>query len=138
MPTEKRLITFNEHEVRKALLMLPAAARDGAWDESNIMSLGQGAAVIVKLADGSDFEMTQDKVGSALLLYCKSEQIPVPKQGMKSLRGDEAGITLVIDVADVLLSTPWETYDAPSPGIGKPGSSKGQSVTCRKCGAAIA
>ena len=133
MPTEKRLITFSEHEVRNALLMLPAAARDAAWDETSAMSLGQGAAVIIKLVDGSDFEMTQDKVGAALLLYCKAENIPVPKQGMKSLRSDEKGITLIIDVADALLSTPWETYELPS----DRGGDRNPAAKCPKCGTAI-
>ena len=114
MPNEKRLFTFSEGEVRKALLMLPAAARGAAWDESNGIGLGKGTAAIVKLADGSDFEMAEDKVGAALLLYCKAEKIPIPKRGMKSLRRDETGLTLVIDAAN-----------------------RSQTKKCPKCGATI-
>ncbi len=137
MPNEKRLVTFSEGEVRKALLMLPAAARGAAWDESNGIGLGKSTAAIVKLADGSDFEMAGDKVGAALLLYCKAEKIPIPKHGTKSLRRDETGLTLVIDVAEALLSTPWQTYDAPLLHSDNAGANRSQTKKCPKCGATI-
>ena len=128
MPTEKRLITFDEHEVRKAIQLLPAAARNAVWDESGEISLGQGTSVQVKLADGTDFEVPPDKIGSALLLYCRAERIPIPKKGMKTLCRESDGITLVIDIANALLSNTWDTYDAP------PQGKQRAKTKCPSCG----
>ena len=132
MPTEKRLITFDEHEVRKAIQLLPATARNAVWDENNQVSFGKGTTVQVKLADGTDCEVPPDKIGSALLLYCRAEHIPIPKKGMKTLCRDALGITLVIDIANALLANTWDTYDAPQQDGRK--QSKGASARCPRCG----
>ncbi len=100
MPCEQRLVTFSQREIREALLMLLCANQTEVRNEIVDISLGEGATAIVRYARRPDIKVSQDVLCSALLTYCKAGSIPLPLRGVKSLRREDAAITLVIELVD--------------------------------------
>ena len=88
MPHEKRLIIFNEREIREALLMHLAGNHNEARNKIAEICIGEGTTVIVKYDDDDspDVEVTAGSLCAAFLRYCKANSIPIPQRGAKSLR----------------------------------------------------
>ena len=64
------------------------------------ISLGEGATAIVKFISRPDLQVDQEALCAALPLYCQARNIPLPQRGLKSLRREDTGISLVIELAD--------------------------------------
>ena len=104
MPTDSRMITFTEGELKDALFFFcqatgrklsdPGMTRMRLGSEPNITvaveGLGPGDATIFQETD----------IAAALILYCRNEKIPLPKNATKSLR---------IEKGSVALCTVWQS-----------------------------
>ncbi len=105
MPSEKRLITFRDHEVREAVLLFIAGKQSEVREEITDIRLGSGTTATLKYARRPDIEVQEDALCTALLMYCNAKRVPLPERGVKSLRREDAGLTLVITLADAPFAT---------------------------------
>ncbi len=105
MPTEERFITFNDRETREAILMLLAANQTDILDEIEDVRLGDGTTATVACTRRPAIKLTERALTDALMRYCQARRVPLPQRGLKSLRRDEAGLTLVIKLADAPFAT---------------------------------
>ena len=105
MPTEERFISFNDRETREAILMLLAADHADMLDEIQDVRLGSGRTATVTCVRRPAIELTEQALTDALLRLCRAKRVPLPQRGLKSLRRDDAGLTLVIKLADAPFAT---------------------------------
>jgi hypothetical protein len=104
MPSERRLIRFAPPEVEAALRQF-AEEQERALPGNRVTSIeydaqgteGVGARVSFQdIARPTHF--TALELAAALIAYCRKVQVPIPKQGQKSLHKSTAGLFLQIDV----------------------------------------
>ena len=110
MPSEMRKIVFNLSELQAALVnyalrtnkKLPNATID------NILVEGKEGvtATIIFMRDGTEEAKTvvfaQNDVAAALILYCNSQQIPLPRDAKKLVTPieDSVGMIVKLDYSD--------------------------------------
>jgi hypothetical protein len=105
MPREDRRISFDFTETYTAIFALcvqkemprPVAGSITAIDFKG----DDGRCVAVRFANGlqgtsATSEYGQDFLAAALMLYCRTCSIPIPKRGVKSVELGDEGVTLRI------------------------------------------
>ena len=105
MPREDRRISFDFTEIYKAifaLCMQKDLARPVVGSITAIDFKGDdGKSVAVRFANGLEgtsatSEYGRDFLAAALMLYCRTCSIPIPKRGVKSVELRDEGVTLRI------------------------------------------
>ena len=103
---ETRKLEFTEAEVQSALVTY-SLRREIDLPERNIeqVIIGEGTNPTVILeyvpgqpGDESDVEFSGEQVAAALILYCKSQKIPLPRQAKKVLLEEDGGISMIIRI----------------------------------------
>lgn len=106
MPLETRKLEFTEAEVQTALVSY-SLRRDIALPERNIeqVFIGEGTNPTVVLeyvpgqpGDTSEIEFSGEQVAAALILYCRGQKIPLPREAKKVLREEQGGISMIIRI----------------------------------------
>ncbi len=100
MPHEKRLIEFSEQEVRAALSMFIESTDElggGQQDDAQI-SFGEGLTATVQLDGKPNIDVNKAKLAAALMLYCKTVGIPLPRSAKKSLQRKSDTFVLMIQL----------------------------------------
>ena len=106
MPEELRKILFPKDEVQAAVVdyCLRSKIR---LPERNIEELevrdDPKAMVVLKYADGgpdeeNEVELSRDQVAAALIRYCSSINVPLPRSARKVLQPADDGISLLINI----------------------------------------
>ena len=105
MPREDRRISFDFTETYKAIFTLCMQNELPRPFAGSITALNFKAeddrCVVVRFANGlqettATSEYSRDFLTAALIRYCQSCAIPLPKKGMKSVEPGDEGITLHI------------------------------------------
>ncbi|WP_207460200.1 hypothetical protein [Azospirillum sp. SYSU D00513] len=105
MIVESRRIVFNDTALRLAIRLYADVSTQGDLPQGVITGVdlrdndGLSATVFVQQSGASmlrEAVLSQQKILAALLLLCRSQKIPVPRQADKSLT--VAGSRLVLDI----------------------------------------
>lgn len=103
---ETRKLEFSEAEVQSALVTY-ALRSDIDLPESNVdeVVIEDGANPTVTLyyvpdepGDTASVEFSGAQVAVALILYCRSQKIPLPRDAKKILREEDGGISMIIRI----------------------------------------
>ena len=106
MPEELRKILFSKEELRAAVVgyCLRAKIRlpDKNIDELEVRADPE-AMVVLKYADTgpeeeNEVELSRDQVAAALIRYCSSINVPLPRSAQKVLQPADNGISLLINI----------------------------------------
>ncbi len=106
MPEELRKILFSEDELQAAVVdyCLRAKIRlpDKIIDDLEVRADPE-AMVVLKYADtgpeeASEVELSRDQVAAALIRYCSSINVPLPRSAQKVLQPGDGGISLLINI----------------------------------------
>ncbi len=76
-----------------------------ALDDVTDVQLGNGTTATVSFSRRPDLELSENALMEALMRYCQARRVPLPQRGVKSLRRDEHGLSLVIRLADAPFAT---------------------------------
>lgn len=105
MPSEHREIVFSAKEASDSLANLNLAARflpAGAIVAIKFVAQAGGVAglVVVKATAGDrvDYTATPERLAAALINYCRSHHIPLPRNSKKRLELKGGSVALVVDV----------------------------------------
>ena len=106
MPRENRDIVFTDHEIKLALMQF--SARKGLrFKVENITEFQkktiEAISISMKVFDASvnktgTVKYTNPEIAAALMGYCMTQKIPLPKSGKKSLQAKEEELYLNIRV----------------------------------------
>ncbi len=106
MPEELRKILFPKDEVQAAVVdyCLRAKIRlpDKNIDDLEVRADPE-AMVVLKYADtgpeeANEVELSRDQVAAALIRYCSSINVPLPRSAQKVLQPADDGISLLINI----------------------------------------
>ncbi len=106
MPEELRKILFSKEELQAAVVDYCLRSKIRLPDK-NIEDLevqaDPEAMVVLKYAttgpvDTSEVELSRDQVAAALIRYCSSIKVPLPRSGQKVLQPGDDGISLLINI----------------------------------------
>ncbi len=106
MPEELRKILFSKDEVQAAVVdyCLRSKIRlpDKNIDDLEVRADSE-AMVVLKYADtgpeeDSEVELSRDQVAAALIRYCSSINVPLPRSAQKVLQPADDGISLLINI----------------------------------------
>ena len=106
MPEELRKILFSKEEVQAAAVDYCLRAKIRLPDK-NIEDLevraDPEAMVVLKYADTrpeepNEIELSRDQVAAALIRYCSSINVPLPRSAQKVLQPADNGISLLINI----------------------------------------
>ncbi len=109
MPEELRKILFSKEEVQAAVVDYCLRAKIRLPDK-NIEDLevraDPKAMVVLKYADtgleeageANEVELSRDQVAAALIRYCSSINVPLPRGAQKILQPGDDGISLLINI----------------------------------------
>ena len=106
MPEELRKIFFSKEEVRAAVVNYCLRAKIRLPDK-NIENLevrtDPEAMVVLKYADTgpeeeNEVQLSRDQVAAALIRYCSSIDVPLPRSAQKVLQPADNGISLLIKI----------------------------------------
>ena len=106
MPEELRKILFSKEEVQAAVVdyCLRAKIRLPARNIENLeVRADPEATVVLKYADtgsavANEVELSRDQVAAALIRYCRSINVPLPRGARKVLQPGDDGISLLINI----------------------------------------
>ena len=110
MPTELRRLNFSEEEVQGALVNY-ALRSNMQMPSSGIQSLlvenNGGVTVTLRFApnddgDPRDVEFSEAHLAAAIILFCRVQEIPVPRDAVKVLshKGNEIAMTMQVHYGD--------------------------------------
>ena len=106
MPEELRKILFSKEEVQAAVVdyCLRSKIRlpNKNIDELEVRADPE-AMVVLKYADtgpeeDNEVELSRDQVAAALIRYCSSINVPLPRSAQKVLQPGDDGISLLINI----------------------------------------
>ena len=106
MPEELRKIFFSKEELRAAVVNYCLRAKIRLPDK-NIENLevraDPEAMVVLKYADTgpeeeNEVQLSRDQVAAALIRYCSSINVPLPRSAQKVLQPADNGISLLINI----------------------------------------
>ena len=106
MPEELRKILFSKEEVQAAVIDYCLRSKIRLPD-NNIEDLevrtDPEAMVVLKYADtgpeeANEVELSRDQVAAALIRYCSSINVPLPRSARKVLQPADEGISLLINI----------------------------------------
>jgi hypothetical protein len=105
MPREDRRIIFDFTETYRAIFALCVHRESARPFAGNITAItlkaGDDHTVVVRFKDGlkgtsATGEYSRDFLAAALMLYCRTCSIPLPKKGLKSVETGDDAVTLRI------------------------------------------
>lgn len=103
MPREQRRIIFTLAELHHAMRILSAKTNkplpDGTCEAVNFDPSKEPALSMTfrSLSQGPvNIAFQKAEVGAALILYCREQQIPLPKSASKGIERDGAALALVV------------------------------------------
>lgn len=104
MPREVRTITFSQLEVYQAMAEFAArngrAMPPGTLDRLAFNPQQEPALVMAVRTPGSPIiqkvAFRQAEVAAALILYCRGNRIPLPKNSRRKLESADDGVTLIL------------------------------------------
>ena len=104
MPKELRKLVFTQDELQAAAVAY--CYREGMRLPKGILksvTFGPEEQVCLNfstLADGgpSRIRLTRDQIGAAIIRYCRSLRIPIPRLGQKVVNPDGDGVALLINL----------------------------------------
>jgi hypothetical protein len=106
VPEELRKILFPKDEVQAAVVDYCLRSKIRLPDK-NIgdleVSADPDAMVVLKYADtgpeeANEVELSRDQVAAALIRYCSSINVPLPRSAQKVLQPGDDGISLLINI----------------------------------------
>ncbi|MBK1670938.1 hypothetical protein CKO28_23275 [Rhodovibrio sodomensis] len=104
MPSERRLIRFAPTEVEDALRRF-AQEQQRTMPDGKVTGIAydvesdEGVSARVQFEDVKPpMHFTALEMAAALIAYCRKVQVPIPKQGQKSLHRHNDTLVLQIDV----------------------------------------
>ncbi len=106
MPEELRKILFAKDEVQAAVVDYCLRSKiplpDKNIDELEVRADPE-AMVVLKYADAGpeetgEVELSRDQVAAALIRYCSSINVPLPRSAQKVLQPGDDGISLLINI----------------------------------------
>jgi two-component system chemotaxis response regulator CheY len=107
MPTDSRIIAFTESELKDALFVYCQATgrklSDPGMGHLRIRSDANIAVSVEGHTPGNATVFDANDIAAALILYCRNEKIPLPRNATKSLK---------IEKGSIALCTVWESARA--------------------------
>ncbi len=106
MPEELRKILFPKDELQAAVVDYCLRSKiplpDKNIDELEVRADPE-AMVVLKYADAGpeetgEVELSRDQVAAALIRYCSSIKVPLPRSAQKVLQPGDDGISLLINI----------------------------------------
>ncbi|MEQ8193078.1 MAG: hypothetical protein RIB59_01175 [Rhodospirillales bacterium] len=104
MTRELRKIVFSEEQVQAAVVN-HCLRTERSLPQANIetVEITDDPGRIVTFTYAQDngaktVEFDRDQVGAALILYCKNQEIPLPRAGMKVLKKEGESLAMMISL----------------------------------------
>ena len=103
MPTEVRIITFSEWEMKEALIdFCIKSARplpDDSFDAIEFPCKGEVNVTVVGRQNKSRLTFQEHEVAAAIIGYCVKKNIPIARRSLKSLRSTRHSVSLRLQTA---------------------------------------
>ena len=103
MPTERRIITFSEREMKEALLdFCIKSARplpDEPFDEIEVAGSGEIKITLGVRQGKVQMTFQEHEVAAAIIGYCAKKKIPIARRSLKSLRSTRHSVSLHLETA---------------------------------------
>lgn len=119
MPLEIKQIYFTEEEVRQALINF-SLLRKKYLDIDDIKKIEIKAEETISVSmlvdqalakETEDITFSHAEVAAALIAFCMSSKIPMPKRGIKSLHANEEKIFLTIKLDEEVNFNQYDVSD---------------------------
>jgi hypothetical protein len=103
MPKELRKVVFTRDELQAAAvaycyrqgMKLPKGMLQSVTFENEQVSLNFS---VISEKGPTRIRLTRDQIAAAIILYCRSLRIPIPKQSQKIVNPDGDGIALLVSL----------------------------------------